>query len=137
MFEFHKRINRLKIKLGYRLGLSKAIAMPTMITIDPTNHCDLKCPLCPTGEGDTSVEYGLFKLDKYKKVVDVFSKWAQNIQLFSWGEPILNKSLVEMIRYTSQKPHKIRTITTVNLNATNDEHKRAINFKFGRSTCFH
>ena len=36
MFEFHKRINRLKIKLGYRLGLSKAIAMPKMITIDPT-----------------------------------------------------------------------------------------------------
>ena len=35
MFEFHKRINRLKIKLGYRLGLSKAIAMPKMITIDP------------------------------------------------------------------------------------------------------
>ena len=121
MFEFHKGINRLKIKLGYRLGLSKAIGMPKMITIDPTNHCNLKCPLCVTGEGDTSVEYGLFKLDKYKKVVDIFSKWAQNIQLFSWGEPILNKSFVEMIRYTSQKPHKIRTITTVNLNATNDE----------------
>ena len=121
MFEFHKRINRLKIKLGYRLGLSKAIAMPKMITIDPTNHCNLQCPLCPTGEGDTSVEYGLFKLEKYKKVVDIFSKWAQNIQLFPWGEPILNKSLVEMIRYTSQQPHKIRTITTVNLNATNDE----------------
>ena len=67
------------------------------------------------------MEYGLFKLDKYKKVVDIFSKWAQNIQLFSWGEPILNKSLVEMIRYTSQQPHRIRTITTVNLNATNDE----------------
>ena len=26
-----------------------------------------------------------------------------------------------MIRYISQKSHKIRTITTVNLNATNDE----------------
>ena len=35
MFEIRKRINRIKIKLGYRLGLSKAIAMPKMITIDP------------------------------------------------------------------------------------------------------
>ena len=121
LFKINKKIIRLKIKLGYRLGLSQAIAMPKMITIDPTNHCNLKCPLCPTGEGDTSVEYGLFKLDKYLKVVDIFSKWAQTVQLFSWGEPILNKSFVEMIRYTSQKPHKIRTITTVNLNATNDE----------------
>ena len=121
MFEIRKRINRIKIKLGYRLGLSKALGKPKMITLEPTNHCNLKCPLCPTGAGDSSVEYGLFKLEKYKKVVDVFSKWAQTIQLFSWGEPILNKSFPEMIRYASQNPYKIRSTTSVNLNATNDE----------------
>jgi radical SAM protein with 4Fe4S-binding SPASM domain len=121
MFEIRKRINRIKIKMGYRFKLSKAINMPKMITIEPTNHCNLKCPLCPTGEGDTSVEYGLFKLGKYKKVVDGFSKWAQTIQLFSWGEPILNKSFIEMIRYASQNPHNIRSVTSVNLNAVTDE----------------
>jgi radical SAM protein with 4Fe4S-binding SPASM domain len=61
------------------------------------------------------------KLDKFKEVVDVFSKWAQTVQLFSWGEPVLNKSFPEMIRYASQNPHKIRSTTSVNLNATNDE----------------
>ena len=121
MFELRKRINRIKIKLGYRFGLSKAIGMPKMITLDPTNHCNLKCPLCPTGLGDTSVAYGLFKLDKFKNVIDVFSKWAQTVQLYSWGEPLLNKSFVEMIRYASQKPHKIRSVTSVNLNAITDE----------------
>ena len=121
MFELRKRINRIKIKLGYHLGLSQALGMPKMITLEPTNHCNLKCPLCPTGEGDTSVEYGLFKLDKYKRVVDIFSKWAQTVQLFSWGEPVLNKSFVEMIRYTSQSPHKIRSVTSVNLNVITDE----------------
>ncbi len=121
MLELRKRINRIKIKLGYRLGLSKAIGMPKMITLEPTNHCNLKCPLCPTGLGDTSVAYGLFKLDKFKNVVDVFSKWAQTVQLYSWGEPLLNKSFVEMIRYASQKPYKIRSVTSVNLNAITDE----------------
>jgi radical SAM protein with 4Fe4S-binding SPASM domain len=121
MLELRKRINRIKIKLGYRFGLSKAIGMPKMITLDPTNHCNLKCPLCPTGLGDTSVAYGLFKLDKFKNVIDVFSKWAQTVQLYSWGEPLLNKSFVEMIRYASQKPHKIRSVTSVNLNAITDE----------------
>ena len=85
MFEIHKRINRIRIKLSYRLGFSKTLGMPKLITLEPTNHCNLKCPLCPTGVGDTSVEYGLFKLDKYKKVVDVFSKWAQTVQLFSFA----------------------------------------------------
>ena len=36
MFELHRKINRLKIKLGYRLGLSKAIGMPRLITVEPT-----------------------------------------------------------------------------------------------------
>ena len=121
MFELHKKINRFKIKLGYHLKLSKAISMPKLITVEPTNHCNLKCPLCPTGVGDTSVEYGLFDLEKYKKVVDIFSKWAQTIQLFSWGEPILNKSFVKMIRYASQSPYNIRSVTSVNLTVTNDE----------------
>ena len=121
MFEFHKKINRFKIKLGYRLGLSKAISMPKLITVEPTNHCDLKCPLCPTGIGDKSVEYGLLRLEKFKKVIDIFGKWAQTIQLFSWGEPTLNKSFIEMIRYASQDPYKIRSSTSVNLNNVTDE----------------
>ncbi len=121
MFELRKRINRIKIKLGYHLGFSKALGMPKMITLEPTNHCNLNCPLCPTGVGDTSVAYGLFNLDKYKKVVDIFSKWAQTVQLFSWGEPLLNKSFVEMVRYASQAPHKLRSVTSVNLNVITDE----------------
>ena len=121
MFELHKKINRFKIKLGYRLGLSKAISMPKLITVEPTNHCDLKCPLCPTGIGDKSVEYGLLRLEKFKKVIDIFGKWAQTIQLFSWGEPTLNKSFIEMIRYASQDPYKIRSSTSINLNNVTDE----------------
>ena len=121
MFELRKKINRIKIKLGYTLGLSKAIGMPKKITIEPTNHCQLKCPLCATGVRDTSVEYGLFKLKKYKKVVDQLAKWAQTIQLFSWGEPFLNKSFIKMIGYTSQNPHKIRSVVSANLNDITDE----------------
>jgi radical SAM protein with 4Fe4S-binding SPASM domain len=121
MFDLRKRINRFKIKLSYNLRLSKALGMPSSIVLEPTNHCNLKCPLCPTGRGDTSVAYGLFKLDKYKEVVDVFGKWVQTVRLFAWGEPLLNKSFIKMIRYASQNPYKIRTFTNVNLNAITDE----------------
>jgi radical SAM protein with 4Fe4S-binding SPASM domain len=121
MFDIRKRINRVKIKLGYTLGLYKAIGMPKKITIEPTNHCQLKCPLCATGVRDPSVEYGLLNLEKYKKVVDGFAKWAQNVQLFSWGEPFLNKSFIKMIGYASQNPHKIRSVVSANLNDITDE----------------
>ena len=121
MFNLRHRINRIKIKLSYNLRLSKVFGMPKLIAVEPTNFCNLKCPLCPTGVGDTSVAYGLFKLDQYKKVIDVFGKWAQTIHLWAWGESLLNKSFIEMIRYASQDPHKIRSISTLNLNAITDE----------------
>ena len=121
MFNLRHKINRLKIKLSYNLGLSKVFGMPTSIVVDPTNHCQLECPLCPTGRGDTSVAYGLFKLDKYKKVIDVFGKWVQTVTFFAFGEPLLNKSFIEMTQYTSQSPHKIRSMTNVNLNTITDE----------------
>ena len=126
MFNLRHKINRLKIKLSYNLRLSKVFGMPTSIVVDPTNHCQLECPLCPTGRGDTSVAYGLFQLDKYKKVMDVFSKWAQTVLFFAWGEPLLNKSFIEMIRYTSQSPHKIRSMTNVNLNTITDEQVKGL-----------
>ncbi|MBI4383677.1 MAG: radical SAM protein [Nitrospinae bacterium] len=90
--------------------------MPKMLSIDPTNHCNLRCPLCPTGLDDPNVERGLMKLEQYKSVIDRLGKWLQSANLYSWGEPLLNKSFVDMLRYTSKDPFRIRTISSANLN---------------------
>jgi len=119
MFHLTKRINRLKIKLSYHFGISKISSMPKMLMLEPTNHCDLKCPLCPTGLEDKTVDRGSMKLEQFKPVIDRLSKYLQSINLYSWGEPLLHKSLVDMIRY-SAKTHKIRTITSVHLNNLTD-----------------
>ncbi|MBI5427497.1 MAG: radical SAM protein [Nitrospinae bacterium] len=90
--------------------------MPKMLSIDPTNHCNLRCPLCPTGLDDPNVERGLMKLEQYKSVIDRLGKWLQSANLYSWGEPLLNKSFVDMLRYTSRDPFHIRAISSANLN---------------------
>jgi len=94
--------------------------MPKKLAIDPTNHCDLECPLCPTGLGDKTVDRGLMKLDQFKPIIDRMGKWLQSVDMYSWGEPLLNKSLVTMIRYAA-KTHKIRTITSVHLGNLSDD----------------
>lgn len=121
MLRLRQRINRIKMKLGYHLGMSKIASMPKMITIEPTNHCNLKCPMCPTGIGDDSVKQGLLPLEDFKRLVDRLGKWTQTMQMFSWGEPTLNKSFGEMIRYASTPPYNIRTITSLNLNVISDQ----------------
>ncbi|PIQ96949.1 MAG: radical SAM protein [Nitrospinae bacterium CG11_big_fil_rev_8_21_14_0_20_56_8] len=120
MFNLRHRINRLKIKMAYRLGMSRITSMPKMISIDPTNHCNLKCPLCPTGLGDKTVDRGLMSLDRFKSVINRLGTWLQSVNMYSWGEPLLNKSLVDMIRYSAAE-HGIRTITSVHLNNITDE----------------
>lgn len=120
MSNLRHRINRILIKLGYHLGLSKIVSMPKMISIDPTNHCNLQCPLCPTGLDDKSVDRGLMKLEQYKPIIDRLGKWLQSANLYSWGEPLLNKSFVDMVRYTAKIPFQIRTISSANLNVLSE-----------------
>ena len=101
MFDLYHRINRILIKLSYRLGVSKLFSMPKMLALDPTNLCDLKCPLCPTGLRDKTVERGSIKLEQFKTIIDQLAKHLQSINLYSWGEPLLHKSLVHMIRHAA------------------------------------
>ena len=120
MFKLRHRINRMLIKLSYRCGISYLWSMPKKLAIDPTNHCDLKCPLCPTGLGDKTVDRGLMKLEQFKPVIDRLGKWLQSVDMYSWGEPSLNKSFAEMIRYSATN-NGIRTITSLHLNNLTDE----------------
>ena len=120
MFKLHHRINRIIIKLSYRFGVSKLFSMPKMLALDPTNLCDLKCPLCPTGLRDKAVQRGSIKLEQFKVIVNRLGKYLQSINLYSWGEPLLHKSLVDMIRHTAIN-HKIRTITSVHLGNLSEE----------------
>ena len=101
MFSLHHRINRILIKLSYRFGVSKLFSMPKMLALDPTNLCDLKCPLCPTGLRDKTIERGSIKLEQFKTIIDRLAKHLQSINLYSWGEPLLHRSLVDMIRHTA------------------------------------
>ena len=98
MFNLNQRINRVVIKLSYHLGISRLLSMPKMLNLDPTNHCDLKCPLCPTGLQDKTVERGSMKLEQFKSVIDRLGKYLQSVNLYSWGEPLLHKSLADMIK---------------------------------------
>ena len=76
--------------------------------------------MCPTGVGDKTVDRGSMALKQFKPIIDRLGTWLQSVNLYSWGEPLLNKSFVDMVRHTAYG-HGIRTITSVNLNLLTDE----------------
>lgn len=77
--------------------------MPISYSIEPTNHCNLKCPECPSGLGALTRPLGLLKSADFKKLIDEISQTGFYVQLFFQGEPYINKNLPEMISYAQSK----------------------------------
>jgi len=73
--------------------------MPVSYSIEPTNHCNLKCPECPSGLGALTRPLGLLKQNDFEKLIDEIKQTGFYIQLFFQGEPYINKQLPDMIRY--------------------------------------
>lgn len=82
---------------------SKMIGYPYEILMDPTNLCGLQCTLCPTGQKNPSRPKTVLKFEDAKKILDKLGKYATNLYLTNWGEPLLNKDVFKIINYAHDK----------------------------------
>ena len=92
---------------------------PYMLQIEPTNICNLSCPLCPTGRNELNRQPRHMKFDEFKAVIDDMEEYLLFLVLWSWGEPFMNPELPEMIRYASERG--IKTVTSTNAHFLHNE----------------
>ena len=90
--------------------------MPHILNIEPGNICNLSCPLCPTGSNDPSLKKGMCSFKLFQKVFDQLNGQLECVNLYSWGEPLLNIELGEIIRYIKGSKRPVKVITSTNLN---------------------
>lgn len=114
-YYFSKLLSHIKLWISKRFYLFP----PTTLMMEPTNHCNLKCPLCPTGLGTLNREKRTMTLDEFKKVIDDTHKYVKEIILWNYGEPFINKNILPMIRYAAD--HKIYVITSTNGHFFHDD----------------
>ena len=76
---------------------------PYIMVIEPTNICNLQCPLCSTGVGGQSRDKGSLNFENFKKLIDEAGDYLLKLALQNWGEPTLVKDLPKMIRYAADK----------------------------------
>ncbi|PID29861.1 MAG: aldehyde ferredoxin oxidoreductase [Candidatus Cloacimonadota bacterium] len=86
-----------------------------VIMIEPTNICNLRCPLCPSGNGTLKRAKGYMDLDLYKKIIDDVKDYAVEAVLWNQGEPFLHKDILEMIKYASDAGLFVLLSTNVNV----------------------
>jgi len=92
---------------------------PFYPTVEITGVCNLRCASCPRGNIDSPLENGDFmKASNYEMVVDKMITeipFLYLIDLYMWGEPILNKDLPEIIRTNTSRG--IASGLSTNLNS--------------------
>ena len=88
---------------------------PYRIIIEPTNACNLGCQLCPTGLNASNRKKGIMKIVDFKKIIDEVKDYCIEIHLYNWGEPTLNKDLIEMLKYAKKNNLWTRISTNLSL----------------------
>lgn len=98
-----KLFNHFLIKIqSLYLKNSFVFGYPLMAFVDPSNICNYKCPLCPTGRSDMLRNRGILKFQDFEKIMNQIGKYLYKLHLYNWGEPFLNKDLFKMIRYAKK-----------------------------------
>jgi MoaA/NifB/PqqE/SkfB family radical SAM enzyme len=87
-----------QIGLEYLSGRTALNGGPLRLFVEPTNVCNLSCPMCLTPRLEQQVPRGLMSPDTFRSVIEAAAPYVRDVFLFLGGEPLLNKQLPEMIR---------------------------------------
>lgn len=120
-------LNVAKLLAGYYLSRATKKTfhwgMPTIVEVEPTTSCNLRCPQCPSGLREFSRDTGMLDMELYKKIIDEIYPDLIYIILYFQGEPFLNKKFLKFVRYANEK--NIYTATSSNAHYFTDEMAKA------------
>ena len=105
---------------------------PYHFVIEPTNICNLHCPLCSTGINAETRDKGTLTLEKFKKLIDEIKDVALELYLQNWGESTLVKTLPDMIKYATQNNIFVNLSTNFAINYSDDYLEKLMNSGLGK-----
>lgn len=116
-----KLVNVIQAEINFALKRPKISSYPYTLTVDTISTCQLRCPLCSTGQRqnlrpDGKMDFGLFK-----KIIDEIGEYLLDVHLLWWGEPFLNQDILKFVSYAHQK--NIATFLSTNFSFKFNERK--------------
>lgn len=104
-------INLVGLRVSYRLGLLHVLGLPHILMIEPTNECNLRCPLCPTGAGTLKRPKGQMSFELYQRILADLDGSLCRVMLYNYGEPFLHPRILDMIARARQAEIHTRVST--------------------------
>lgn len=68
---------------------------PMILSIEPTNRCNIDCPFCPGRETDRN---GILDVEGFQKLMAEIGPGLKKTNLFLYGEPLLHPRICEIIQ---------------------------------------
>jgi len=99
-----QRQNRFWQNYGYHHGQTKLRNLPEVFAIESTNHCNLRCVMCPRGEPDIMERpLGSMSDDLFGKILDEIEFYKEPCWFHWFGEPLMHPRLFEQIALAKRK----------------------------------
>lgn len=120
-----KFTNLIKAHWEMWRGNSTISSFPYIFVFEVTNVCNLKCPFCLTGKGISGGrDVRHMKYAEAKQILDAVGDYIYFLQVYTWGEPLLNKDLIKIIEYAKQK--NIYVMLSTNATAMTVDYNRRL-----------
>lgn len=71
--------------------------LPVNITVEPTNVCNLRCPVCETGNNELGRAKRDMTLDEFRVIIKKIGGHTNTLMFYFMGEPFLNRDAYRMI----------------------------------------
>lgn len=101
-----KRHNLALQQVNRRLLPRREVALPHILHVGVTTHCNLRCPGCPTGTKALGRQRGHLDYDVYRRVIDELRSTLMFTLFWDWGEPFLHRRLADMVAHAKQSQIK-------------------------------
>lgn len=80
--------------------------MPFSAIVEPTNVCQLQCPLCMSGMRVKGRPKGYMTLETARKAAGQLGPYLFDVELDNWGESLLHPEIFQIIKlFKAQKVH--------------------------------
>ena len=113
-----KLLNLARAEWALRRGHTELASMPYIYIIDPCNVCNLRCPLCPTGNQTSDRPKKMMALECDEAIIEQVRDYAIEAILHNWGESLLHPRILDMIRSAARA--NIGTSVSSHLNHVSD-----------------
>ena len=106
--------NYYLVKYQHRRGHTRLRGYPLILTVEATNVCNLRCPYCFTGAGERGRSRSMMAMPLFRRIIDEVGDYVLHMEFYSWGDPLLNKQLPQMIRLANERG--ISTLVSTNFS---------------------